>query len=207
MTIATPLPDSATATDAASRAALLVALQDEVARLRDEVEMLTEALEALGQAAQRDVLTPLYNRRYFLSALHRGITRVRRYGDSIAAIYVDVDRLKRINDAHGHAAGDAVLVAIAHCLVEQTRESDVVARIGGDEFAILIDRVDGEAAQGKIAQLNAALAAVPCAYNGTALPLSASFGFTMIGAGDSAEELLSRADRAMYADKRRGDLG
>jgi diguanylate cyclase (GGDEF)-like protein len=180
-------------------------LQDEVARLREEVAMLTEALEALGEIAQRDILTPLYNRRYFLSALHRSITRVQRYGDSIAAIYVDVDRLKRINDAHGHAAGDAVLVAIAQCLVEQTREGDVVARIGGDEFAILIDRVDARAAQAKIERRNATLATIPCAYGGTAMLLSASFGFTMIGATDSAEELLSRADRAMYADKRRGE--
>ena len=199
--IATARPSGDDAADAAT----LTALHAQVAQLRAQVATLTTALDELSRVAQRDMLTPLYNRRYFLSALHRSIARVQRYGDSIAAIYVDVDRLKRINDGHGHAAGDAVLVAIAHCLIEQTRESDVVARIGGDEFAILIDRVDAEAAQGKIAQLNAALAATPCRHAGTDIPLSASFGFTMIGATDSADELLGRADRAMYVDKRRAD--
>jgi diguanylate cyclase (GGDEF)-like protein len=177
----------------------------EIARLRAENAELARALAAMEQVALRDPLTGLYNRRYFLSALADRIARVGRYGEGAAILYVDVDGLKAVNDRLGHAAGDAVLTAIATCLRSETRESDVVARIGGDEFALLIDHVDGAAAAAKSRSLDASVSATPCTYDGAMMPLSATFGLAIIGVDDSADALLQRADTAMYHAKRTDD--
>jgi diguanylate cyclase (GGDEF)-like protein len=178
----------------------------EIARLRAVNAELTRALSEMEQMALRDPLTGLYNRRYFVGALGDRIARVTRYGERVAILYVDVDGLKPINDRLGHAAGDAVLTAIAGCLLSETRESDVVARIGGDEFALLIDHVDAAAAATKMTALHSAILAVPCDHDDEQLALSATFGMAMIDAGDSADALLRRADGAMYQAKRWDDV-
>ncbi len=181
------------------------ALRAEINRLRADNERLTRALADMEQVAQRDVLTALFNRRYFLTALQRRIARVARYRDRMAILYVDVDGLKAINDRLGHGAGDQVLTAIAHALQGATRESDVVARIGGDEFALLIDHVDVAAARAKMAALRHALTCAECYWGKERLTLSAAFGMSMIDARDTAEDLLSRADSDMYRAKRSDD--
>ncbi len=178
------------------------AMQTELVRLRRENRALGIAVSELERVAQRDMLTPLFNRRYFLTALHQRIARVQRYHESIAVIYVDVDGLKTINDRLGHAAGDFALVEIARRLSENVREADVAARIGGDEFGILIDHVDHESARRKVAVLCHALSQAPCIYGEHSINVSAAFGLTMIGEGDNAEELLGRADQDMYRVKR-----
>jgi diguanylate cyclase (GGDEF)-like protein len=179
----------------------IAAMAKEVARLRAENARLTSALAEMEQVALRDPLTVLYNRRYFLSALADRIARVSRYGEGAAILYIDVDGLKQVNDRLGHAAGDAVLVAIAACLRSETRESDVVARIGGDEFALLIDHVDASTAEAKMRALQHSVSAAPCIHDGGSVALSATFGMATIGAQDSADALLHRADTAMYRAK------
>lgn len=181
------------------------ALRAELDRLRAANAHLTAALADMEQAAQRDVLTALFNRRYFLTALQQRIARVARYHERVAILYVDVDGLKAINDRLGHGAGDQALVTMARALQSATRESDVVARIGGDEFALLIDHVDAAAARGKMATLRHALANAECYWGTERISLSAAFGMTMIDPRDTAEDLLRRADTDMYRAKRSDD--
>ena len=108
-----------------------------------------------------DPLTETLNRRGFERELKRSLAYVKRYGTSAALLYLDLDGFKPVNDRHGHAAGDAVLKAVAAALQQQVRASDVVARLGGDEFAVLLWNVSGPAAAAKAAGLEAAVYATP----------------------------------------------
>ncbi|QJQ31126.1 GGDEF domain-containing protein [Sphingomonas lacunae] len=177
-------------------------LRAEIARLQRENRALTIALAEMERVAERDMLTPLFNRRYFLSALHQRIARTERFGDRIALVYVDVDNLKQINDTHGHGAGDFALIEIAARLAAAMRPCDVLARIGGDEFGILLDHVSQIEAAGKMRRLKAIIEDEPCHYEGQAMQLGAAFGLAMITPGQSAEDLVGRADAAMYRNKR-----
>lgn len=191
--------------NSSDRADDLAALHAEIARLRAENAALKSALSEMELEAQSDVLTTLFNRRYFLTALQRRIARVARYQARVAIVYVDVDGLKAINDRLGHGAGDRALLVIAQTLQRATRDSDVVARIGGDEFALLIDQVNTAAARAKMMALRNALAAAECYWGNERIALSAAFGMAMIDAHDTAEDLLSRADSDMYRAKRTDD--
>src|SRR5690606_6693800 len=119
-----------------------------------------------------------------------------------ALLYVDLDRFKQINDSHGHAAGDTVLVAAVMVLKRHTRESDVVGRIGGDEFAILMWNCGAADAEAKALVLEAAIARTTAPYRDTVLSVTASVGATVLLPLDRPSDALDRADRAMYARKR-----
>jgi diguanylate cyclase (GGDEF)-like protein len=182
--------------------------QSTVMRLAAEVDALAAELEAsrarineLETRIDIDPLTEIRNRRGFFRELERSLAYVKRYGTSAALIYVDLDGFKPVNDRHGHAAGDAVLKAIAAALVEHTRTSDVVARMGGDEFAVLLWNVNGAAAAAKAAALEAAVYATPVRWNSSTLVVGASAGLALLGALDNPAEVLARADAAMYARK------
>ena len=127
-----------------------------VMRLAAEVDALAAQLEAsrariseLEARIDIDPLTDILNRRGFERELKRSLAYVKRYGTSVALVYVDLDGFKPVNDRHGHAAGDAVLKAIAAALVRNVRASDVVARIGGDEFAVLLWNVNAAGRRGQ----------------------------------------------------------
>jgi diguanylate cyclase (GGDEF)-like protein len=182
--------------------------QSTVMRLAAEVDALAAELEAsrarineLETRIDIDPLTEIRNRRGFFRELERSLAYVKRYGASAALIYIDLDGFKPVNDRHGHAAGDAVLKAIAAALVQHTRTSDVVARMGGDEFAVLLWNVNGAAAAAKASALEAAVYATPVRWNSSTLVVGASAGLALLGALDSPAEVLARADAAMYARK------
>lgn len=177
-------------------------LERELAALRREVAMLRLVNAELERVVVRDTLTPLYNRRYYISALNDRVSRVSRYGAQSVAIAVDINHMKRINDAHGHPAGDFALMHLAELLSGAIRSSDVAARIGGDEFALILDEVDEDQAAAKVAALEALIAQTACQFGGAALPVSAAFGWTAIRAEDSDATIIARADEAMYAQKR-----
>ncbi len=177
------------------------ALERENARLRAEVARLERRVAELELLADRDPLLPVLNRRAFVRELGRALALARRYGDPAALLYLDLDGLKRINDVHGHAAGDAALAAVAATLVDQVRESDVVGRLGGDEFAVLLARAPPGEAQGKAAALAQAVADAPLVFAGSAIPLSVSIGVRALEADATAAELLAQADAAMYLAK------
>ena len=114
----------------------------EIARLRAQISQLEERVEQLDLLAHQDPLVNLPNRRGFMRELERLIDRARRYKEQGAMLFVDLDGLKMINDTFGHKAGDEALRQVAQLLVGGTRRSDVVARIGGDEFGILLGHAE-----------------------------------------------------------------
>src|SRR5690348_17545253 len=119
----------------------------EIDALRGKVAQLQERVEQLDMLAHEDSLVGLPNPRGFMRALERLIDRVGRYQEKAALLFVDLDGLKLINDSFGHLAGDEALMQVARLLVGGVRRSDVVARIGGDEFAILLGHSDAETAR------------------------------------------------------------
>lgn len=177
-------------------------LRHEINSLRRELRLLRIANAELERVAVRDTLTPLYNRRHFLTALHERLTRVKRYDTKAAVLFIDVNRMKYINDAFGHGAGDFALVHIARLIETNIRASDVAARLGGDEFAVVLEEVEEQQAVAKAEQLEEVLCDTPCLFGDTVLPVSASIGITMVRADDTEEALIERADADMYDRKR-----
>jgi diguanylate cyclase (GGDEF)-like protein len=184
-----------------------VVADPEVLRLTQEIETLRQELRAMGgrlaeaeRLADHDVLTPLLNRRAFVREVQRAIALTRRHGTPASVIYFDLDDFKGVNDRFGHAAGDAVLIAVAERLLAQVREADVVGRIGGDEFAVLLQHADLSDAQAKAARLAKAVCAQKVETAG-GVRVSLTWGARQIGAVDSAEQALSEADAAMYLRK------
>jgi len=161
-----------------------------------------EAEHRLRHIADHDALTGLYNRRRFEQELDRHITHGRRYGMDGALLVIDLDRFKQVNDGHGHRAGDRVLGAVATVLRKRLRESDILARFGGDEFAVLMPH-GGAAEAAELANLM--VNSVRREVSTPAGPLDASVGYALFeDATTSSDEVLSRADDAMYADKAEG---
>tara|TARA_R110000824_G_scaffold3839_8_gene18366 strand:- start:799 stop:1383 length:585 start_codon:yes stop_codon:yes gene_type:complete len=169
--------------------------------LEREIVALKDALVEMERYAYHDELTGLSNRRHFIQSLENRITRCQRYGDHSALLFLDVDALKAVNDQHGHAAGDALLMRLAEILQTHTRTTDVVARIGGDEFGLLLDNLDADQVVEKIASVMARIDAANCTHEGKHLPFGASIGYCFIGPKDTVEALMSRADAAMYRAK------
>ena len=158
--------------------------------------------ERLRHIADHDALTGLFNRRRFEQELDRHIVHGRRYGMDGALLVIDLDRFKEVNDGHGHRAGDRVLAEVARVLRTRLRESDILARFGGDEFAVLMPH-GGAPEAAELANLM--VNAVRKEVSTPAGPLDASVGYALFeGATTSSDEVLSRADDAMYADKADG---
>jgi diguanylate cyclase (GGDEF)-like protein len=179
----------------------LLRLNAELAALREQIDALTQRLAEAEILADRDVLTPLLNRRAFLREVQRAIAMARRYKAPACVIYFDLDGFKGINDRYGHAAGDAALIAVAEGLLAAVREEDVVGRIGGDEFAVLLQHVDAEAATAKAQALREALARDRVSVQGHSFSIGLTFGVRQIGGADTAEQALAEADAAMYLRK------
>ena len=176
-------------------------LVEEITLLRAKVARLQERVEQLDQLAHRDSLIDLPNRRGFMRELERLIARVDRYGIDAAMLFVDLDGLKMINDTFGHRAGDEALIQVANLLAKGVRSSDVVARIGGDEFGILLEASDDNDAHETATRLVDQICGCEFMHDGEALPLSVAIGVGMIDALDTAEEVMQRADEAMYLRK------
>ena len=173
----------------------------ELLRLRATVIALRARVADLERLADTDTLTPLPNRRAFLREVARAIVRHARRATPAAVMFVDVDSLKAINDAWGHAAGDAALRHVATILRAEVRASDSVARIGGDEFGLLLEGLDAAAARAKADALLAALDAHPLAWGGKAIRIALSPGVATIAPDDTPDAVIARADAAMYAAK------
>ncbi|MEO9468196.1 GGDEF domain-containing protein [Parasphingorhabdus sp.] len=169
--------------------------------LQNEIRHLESRLQEMEQMAHHDVLTGLPNRRHFIKALENRVTRCLRYGDTSALLFLDVNNLKKINDAHGHGAGDLILAHLAQLLRTYIRQSDLAARIGGDEFAMLLDNLDADHVENKIAFLLERFASAHVQHESEQIPLRVAIGYCFVGPRDTVTELLSRADAAMYATK------
>jgi diguanylate cyclase (GGDEF)-like protein len=176
-------------------------LANEIAQLRDEIARLQSKVQQLDQLAHLDPLISLPNRRGFMRRLEALISRVQRYGDPGAMLFVDIDDLKGINDTRGHKAGDEALIWVSEMLVGGVRSGDCVARLGGDEFGILLEHADEAIAAETAARLVERIAGSDFSHGGAPLPLSVAIGVGVIAADDDAEAVMARADQAMYAQK------
>lgn len=177
----------------------------EICRLQSENEVLLRELRALRlqvaeleRLADSDTLTPLLNRRAFLREVERGIARVARHGTPVAVMIADLDGLKAINDSAGHQAGDAALMYVGYALKGLVRATDIVARIGGDEFGLVFENLHADEAEAKAQALAAGIAADAPDDR----PVSVSIGHAMATPGDTIDSIIARADAAMYARKR-----
>ena len=158
-------------------------------------------IDELQAWADTDFLLNIYNRRGFERELSRSLAYIKRYGATGALIVLDVDRLKPVNDIFGHAAGDMVLKGVVAVLMRHVRSSDVVGRLGGDEFGLLLWNLTEADALAKAAALEDAIDQLTFVFKGRAVTAGASAGISLLGAADNASAALEQADRAMYARK------
>src|SRR4051812_40304462 len=172
-----------------------------IRRLRSELAKAQSRIDALEAAADQDFLLDIPNRRGFERELTRAIAYIQRYHAGGALIVLDVDRLKPINDAYGHAAGDEVLQVIAALLRRQVRSSDVIGRLGGDEFALLLWNLSETDAYAKAAALEEAIDALSFEFRGRRISAGASAGVAVLGSHAEARKALEEADSAMYVRK------
>jgi diguanylate cyclase (GGDEF)-like protein len=179
-------------------------LADENALLRASLAEMRERLGDLERLADTDTLTPLPNRRRFERELERAVSQSSRHGTPAAVLYIDLNGLKRVNDRHGHMAGDAALIHVARLLQNLIRTTDVVARIGGDEFGLILDHLDHNSAIETAERLSRCIASSPLDLGGTEVRLEAAIGVATVLPGDSAADVMGRADRNMYRAKSEG---
>lgn len=158
-------------------------------------------IEQLESLSVTDELTGLFNRRGFEAELRRTLARAERNGERGLLVMCDLDRFKPINDTYGHPAGDAVLHRFGGVLAAAVRQGDVVGRLGGDEFGLILGDAAPEAVSGRIAPLRARLSGLFVAHEGIRIPISASLGYAAYGPNSDAETLWLLADKALYRDK------
>ena len=183
------------------RAAAVEATVTTIRRLRTELARALGKIEELQASADTDFLLGIPNRRGFERELARALAYIKRYRASGALIVLDVDRLKPINDAFGHTAGDQVLKAIVGVLASQVRSSDIVGRLGGDEFALLLWNLGETDAKAKAAALEEAIDALTFQFQGSTITAGASAGVAMLGSHAEVSRALEEADSAMYRRK------
>jgi diguanylate cyclase (GGDEF)-like protein len=172
-----------------------------IRRLRGELARALKRIEELQASADTDFLLGIPNRRGFERELDRAVAFIKRYKASGALIVLDVDRLKPINDAFGHSAGDQVLKAIANVLKRHVRSSDVIGRLGGDEFALLLWNLTETDARAKAASFEDVIDRLTFTFRGRDITAGASAGVALLGPHTEAGRVLEEADRAMYVRK------
>jgi|GEM_PF-1899091 len=175
-----------------------------VSVVRDITERV-KATETMRRMALSDPLTGLANRAHFAQALELAIADARRHGDALGVVFLDLDEFKPVNDRLGHAAGDKVLVDLARNLESDLRATDTVARMGGDEFAVVLPRLSDAKSVHAAARKIAMCVATPTLLAGEYVSVTASIGAALFDPErDDADTLLAKADRAMYQAKREG---
>jgi diguanylate cyclase (GGDEF)-like protein len=184
-----------------------------VSRMRHEMETLAVREAEMRRLATTDALTGIANRRHFLAVAEAEVARALRYGAPLGLLMADVDHFKAINDGHGHPVGDSVLTAVARALVAQARPNDLVGRVGGEEFAVLLPEADLDAAMAAAERLRQAIEALTIEAGGRRIPVAMSLGGASLrpaadpagAVADSALATLMReADDALYRAKQRG---
>jgi diguanylate cyclase (GGDEF)-like protein len=189
-------PSSASRRGAASGDA-----KTEIRRLKKKLAQAIALIEQLQVSADTDFLLDIPNRRGFERELNRAISYIKRYHAAGALIVLDIDRLKPINDTFGHAAGDQVLKAIAGALSRQVRASDVIGRLGGDEFGLLLWNLTETDAHAKAAAMEKDIDRLSFVFDGRTINAGASAGVAVLGPHSEPDRVLEEADCAMYVRK------
>ena len=173
--------------------------------LEEKAQQIEAQRAAMEQLANTDALTGAISRRHFHELGERELARATREQDPIGVLVLDIDHFKRVNDEYGHAGGDAVLRAFTRRCQAQLRASDVLGRLGGEEFAVLLPATALPEAMRAAERIRAAVADAPMAVEGTSLPVTVSIGAASLPADETTlEALLAAADDALYAAKRGG---
>jgi diguanylate cyclase (GGDEF)-like protein len=172
-----------------------------IQRLRAQLAQAQVQIGELQASAETDFLLEIPNRRGFERELQRSISYIKRYQATAALIVLDVDRLKPINDAHGHAAGDQVLKAVVDALLDHVRASDVIGRLGGDEFALLLWNLSETDARAKAMLLEQTIDRLSIEWGSGVVSAGISAGVAMLGPDAEPGAALEQADQAMYLRK------
>ncbi len=181
-------------------------IRHQTVRLRAALTSVEKARRTAEEQSRRDTLTGLFNRRHFQDMLTIELERTRRSPSPTSLILVDVDRFKRINDTHGHTAGDQVLRQVAGRVGLGLRRLDTACRYGGEEFTILLPSSDARSARNVAERLRAGIETITTTESGELLSITASLGVATIPAGErwDPDTLINRADQALYAAKKGG---
>lgn len=177
-------------------------------RKEDKLQTLTESLSArsvtLEHEALTDGLTGMHNRRYFDDAMNEYLDQFRKIDKPIGLMILDLDHFKKVNDTYGHDVGDEVLRQIARCLQEFTRYHDVVARLGGEEFAVVAPNMSRESLFKLADRIRYAISSLNIKSGNVQLRVTMSIGLAIWDHKETAEELYKRADMQLYQAKRTG---
>jgi len=178
-------------------------LMEEVDRLRQELALSKQRIEHLEEEVDSDALVPVSNRRAFIRELSRMMSITERYGTPASLLFFDVNNMKAINDGFGHGAGDQALIHIGETLRAQVRETDIVGRLGGDEFGAILSHTDEERANEKAQTLADQIADTPVKFEDREFNVAVAWGVYTLQGGEEAKHALHAADQAMYAFKRK----
>ena len=161
--------------------------------------------EEIYRLTTMDGLTQIHNKRYFMEAMDREISRCRRYGRELSLVMFDLDHFKDVNDGYGHLAGDYVLETVAEVIRERIRREDVLARYGGEEFSVVLPEVDLEGAARFAEKIRALVEAHPFTFDEVDIPLTISLGVASLADGPaSSEDFIRLADERLYRAKASG---
>jgi diguanylate cyclase (GGDEF)-like protein len=169
-----------------------------------QAQVIKESSDTLRRVASTDALTGLLNRRRFAEIAEPELARSRRSGHPLTLALGDIDYFKRINDRHGHAAGDHVLHSVAKLLQDGLRDYDSVARWGGEEFVVLLPDTDESTAQAVVERLRETIAASHPSFDGASIPVTMTFGVAQYAGDDNWHAIVARADQALYRGKAAG---
>jgi diguanylate cyclase (GGDEF)-like protein len=188
---------------------LILNITARTSRIQSEVKLRTEELEIANQQLEllsnKDVLTDLFNRRYFENALHDEFERSRRYNRTFALIMFDIDNFKNINDQYGHPCGDQVIKAIADYLINTSRSSDVLSRIGGEEFTLILPAQSEANIMSIIERIRIDISNIKVKYDEHTVQFTCSFGIAIFDQNvKDIHTFIKMADQAMYKAKKMG---
>lgn len=188
---------------------LILNITARTSRIQSEVKLRTEELEIANQKLEllsnKDVLTDLFNRRYFENALHDELERSRRYNTTFALIMFDIDNFKNINDQYGHPCGDKVIKAIADYLITTSRSSDVLSRIGGEEFTLILPAQSATHIISIIDRIRVDISNIKVKYDEHTVQFTCSFGIALFDQNvKEIHTFIKMADQAMYRAKNMG---
>jgi diguanylate cyclase (GGDEF)-like protein len=176
-------------------------------KLEKEISQRKLIEEKLRKLSTQDPLTKIYNLRHFRELSETEIKRTRRFKKTAAFIMLDIDHFKKVNDSHGHAAGDKVLIEVVNNCLNNIREVDVLARYGGEEFIIMLPETDKWQAGATAERLRETIANLEIRVDSGTIQVSSSFGISELNGGDEEQTLetcLKQADKALYQSKEAG---
>ncbi len=174
-------------------------------RASENAMQLQEDMLKLRQLADTDFMTGLMNRRSFLAVADDAVAFCRRYKRNMATLMIDIDHFKRINDTHGHAAGDDAIKRVAEIVNQSIRTTDKAARFGGEEFVVLLREIDQETAVLLADRIRTSIEGATVIYDNVVIPLTVSVGLALFDESDrDVQDVIERADQGLYVAKKTG---